>query len=891
MANRYTIGSGDASNPAVWDGGATVPGTGDRVLIMAGHTITVTDTREWGNDSTATITVNGVSTTYSVHVAGTLAFSDAANSQLTINGSIGFVATGTLQMGTQATPIPVAYTAKLLLNKSAALADRKYGIYFVSGSKFSIWGATKRRFTSLASNVSAGAGSITVADATGWRVGDEIYLASTGVDDTQEHEMFFIHSSYTNGSTTVPLANSGGTAVNTAFAHLAPAPVGNLTSNVNVTAHNKTYRPIGLVTNGSACLANNRSMGYCTIEAFGRWDDQTGWTWVNDANYTANPWKMAVSGVTGVAFVSRTSDSPLYHQLDVNDIPARYYDSFFIAVATGQYAVPARLTGYSAFDNCLFGGAYMQVETKEKTVFNACFFAQQSKQSFIVGNSRGVELINCRYSGQHESGAIAACPVGGTGPTDMLVSNCDVTETFPARNKPDAAFSSSVFGGGLTVTCKDTYFGTCPAMDFARIPSMTSVSYVKIVNKNRDVTLQEEWVRTGVIERENTIKRRSTSSMRMKPSVANTALKKTMTISVANGETLRIVGYCRYDTTYYNGGTGFSAPTMTLGGTINGVALAPVTYTAASANAGNWDFIDKSITNTSGGPGEITVTFSAQTPVVNGLAYFDGIVLSPLVVTARHYGFVFDDANPKRIVNPIVTASESTAYAYTGVTINSATPQITVGAGTANTFKKVYDYIQAWACVNLDKTVLLTSNDGSNFSVPTTCKVSWPGMGTDGTLSGGWLLLGAPGTINHKLSGTKIDFTAAGTYNMGGSTFGGTVELVNSSGGSVTVALPTGTSYTNTGPNITVTTPQPTLTITDFPAGADVVVLQAGTSTVLASVDANPTTSWGYAYSTLQNVDIGVILPGYVPKYVRNYALQATSTSLPIPLSADRNYS
>ena len=50
-----------------------------------------------------------------------------------------------------------------------------------------------------------------------------------------------------------------------------------------------------------------------------------------------------------------------------------------------------------------------------------------------------------------------------------------------------------------------------------------------------------------------------------------------------------------------------------------------------------------------------------------------------------------------------------------------------------------------------------------------------------------------------------FDFTVAGDYDFGSASFVGDVELVNTSGGAITVTLLTGTSYINTGPNITVT--------------------------------------------------------------------------------------
>ncbi len=80
------------------------------------------------------------------------------------------------------------------------------------------------------------------------------------------------------------------------------------------------------------------------------------------------------------------------------------------------------------------------------------------------------------------------------------------------------------------------------------------------------------------------------------------------------------------------------------------------------------------------------------------------------------------------------------------------------------------------------------------------------------------------------------------------------------------------------------------LSITGLVTGSDVVILQAGTSNILASVDSNATSTYVYDYTTIENVDIGIIKPGYVPLYIRNYALTSSNASLPVAQQVDRNY-
>ena len=80
------------------------------------------------------------------------------------------------------------------------------------------------------------------------------------------------------------------------------------------------------------------------------------------------------------------------------------------------------------------------------------------------------------------------------------------------------------------------------------------------------------------------------------------------------------------------------------------------------------------------------------------------------------------------------------------------------------------------------------------------------------------------------------------------------------------------------------------LTLNGLISGSDVVILQAGTETVLGQVDQNLTSSWIYTYETPVSIDIFVSKAGYVPFYIRNYTLQSSNASLPIAQTYDRNF-
>jgi hypothetical protein len=85
----------------------------------------------------------------------------------------------------------------------------------------------------------------------------------------------------------------------------------------------------------------------------------------------------------------------------------------------------------------------------------------------------------------------------------------------------------------------------------------------------------------------------------------------------------------------------------------------------------------------------------------------------------------------------------------------------------------------------------------------------------------------------------------------------------------------------------------PFLTLTGIQTGSDVVILDAGTTTVLASGDAitSTTFSWEYDTDLVSTIDICVYKTGYIPYVLRSVGLGLTGLSLPIPQVVDRNYS
>lgn len=84
------------------------------------------------------------------------------------------------------------------------------------------------------------------------------------------------------------------------------------------------------------------------------------------------------------------------------------------------------------------------------------------------------------------------------------------------------------------------------------------------------------------------------------------------------------------------------------------------------------------------------------------------------------------------------------------------------------------------------------------------------------------------------------------------------------------------------------------LVLSGLQTGTDIVITEAGTSTELLNINANPGSTYTYQFTedlsgTL--VDIGFYKIGYVPTKIYNFALPSADGTLPITQTADRNYS
>jgi cell migration-inducing and hyaluronan-binding protein len=155
------------SDRATWPG-RKVPRAGDKVTIPRGKAVIL---------DVSPPALGGVT------IEGKLSFANDADIELTTEW---IMLHGELEIGTETAPHTHKATITLTDNvrdeSMMGMGDR--GI-MISGGTLNLHGDRTNAWTKLAKTASVGSSSIEVLDASGWRVGDEIVLASTDFDPRQ----------------------------------------------------------------------------------------------------------------------------------------------------------------------------------------------------------------------------------------------------------------------------------------------------------------------------------------------------------------------------------------------------------------------------------------------------------------------------------------------------------------------------------------------------------------------------------------------------------------------------------------------------------------------------------------------------------------------------------
>src|SRR5690349_22406743 len=163
-----------AAQPTKWSNPDTGP---NRKVPAAGDKVTI------GRDKDVILDISPPALG-GLSIDGKLSFADNADLELTTEW---IMLHGELAIGSEAKPHTHRATITLTDNVKgedvmAGMGDR--GI-MLSGGTLNLHGSTTNSWSKLSATAKAGATSIQVLDAQGWKVGDEIVLASTDFDPRQ----------------------------------------------------------------------------------------------------------------------------------------------------------------------------------------------------------------------------------------------------------------------------------------------------------------------------------------------------------------------------------------------------------------------------------------------------------------------------------------------------------------------------------------------------------------------------------------------------------------------------------------------------------------------------------------------------------------------------------
>jgi hypothetical protein len=176
-ATIVSVASGPWSSPSTWSAGR-VPTTGDVVSIAPNTTVTY-DTAS-----------SAVLDTIAVQAGGTLQFRTDVNTQV-IAANYLVMPGGTLTVGTPSSPVAPNVTATIMTANqplNTSVDPEQYGDSLIGLGKVTISGAPKTTFVRLATEPRAGNATLTLSQpATGWQVGDELYIPDTRQLDWNEH--------------------------------------------------------------------------------------------------------------------------------------------------------------------------------------------------------------------------------------------------------------------------------------------------------------------------------------------------------------------------------------------------------------------------------------------------------------------------------------------------------------------------------------------------------------------------------------------------------------------------------------------------------------------------------------------------------------------------------
>ena len=672
-----------------------------KIVIASWHTVTYDEASgNYGDDTTTAIELNW-----------TLKASRTVSTAFTARGNIRLLLWWGFDYGTEADPIPSSVKAQILLNDSASMAVNKYWITSDGWvwSKFSIWWSPKTADTIVSAPSSSSDTVIQVADATWWQIWDKLVFDWTVAENSLNwHRVRAI--------TWISWNNI------TLWANLWYAsPVGrrviNLTRNVYIWPSNISFR--------SYCAIIFHATSW--VDILELWNFESALTGSSPSN-SSYGWGITIFYAiqwSTIKHVKKIQDIALHNigsivgttvtQIPVNNAPLVCFWNQSIAY---EVVRPVMCTTWTWSAIVFWSGSSAII--KDPVVIRPWSFLWVWFSQWPV-NAKiqwwyvslawtlaswtwiKVSIEDTVFDWLNSYGQMSAMP-------DMSISNCQINQVlwgfWTTNNLVQIVWSylNMVFD---SCTIPSSFYVINTAN--SNLATASEEYNLRFKNTNNDPTNHRAFRRGGQVVRDNAISYRSTSSLAMYPFVSTTPVTYKQNINVSAGQAIRVLWYCRYNSTY-----GTAQPTTL---TISGLGVTPVVFTCPTTWADIWHPIDITVTNPQTYPWVFTMTFSAWSNswTQNAIAYFDGILIDDFITSARHYWYIFDSL-AYRTVNPYITESnESSVWAYSGISINHTTDTITITQ--PHSIEEIYDYVYYDLCqtANLSVPEYFTT-DGATYT-------------------------------------------------------------------------------------------------------------------------------------------------------------------------------
>jgi hypothetical protein len=698
MAAITSAQTGLWSATSTWTGGV-VPGTADTVTIAATHVVTVDGTYVTGGDVAGGFILSG-----------TIKASRTVNSSLTVRANINpNTAGGGFDYGTVADPIPQGVTAVFAYNDSATFAVNKYQILTnANNANVRFCGAPKTRNAFLTAPVSAGATSISVTSATGWVVGDQLYLEQPTTTMSQIE--------------TVTITSISGTTIGVSAitnARVSGLAVSNITTNVTLRTSSASFGSSArLLTGTTTGVIEFRNMLFSSLGSV-----------LIPANTPVVNLPIIDSCVTQNNATTNTQIIP-QNQSSFGNITIS--NNVFINNNTGSTIAPS--LSQIIFNN------------------NVCYHLSTTAFGGFLLSAFGNFGTGNRFNGHNQVFAFSAASLSIYTNTRMRTQAASsIGNTFGDFNvvfeNPDiltvGAFNyTNISGGALgTITFQNptvdsvTKFNGTWGFNNAKV---LAYQIGGVFNANRQSTY------TTLAVNQNALVNRATNNIALQLNNSQPSGSYTFTFQGVTGVSQRIVGYLRHDATY---GTSNPPSIVFSGAGVSGSFI-------SSSTVDIWEQFDITLTPTEVATITATVTFAGA---AGGTAYLDSVYQFPWIVENWIYGFQ-RLAQINSIVDANVTLSESSVAALTSIsTYDAAYDAATYSAVVAGAAAGAYTVIATALGTTLDfgaNTVAINSAAANAFAYSS----------STATIKASALVAGSKFTTLKAASHTWSNSVGAGSY-------------------------------------------------------------------------------------------------------------------------------